>query len=183
MDEITLLIIFALICLLPLFLGLSGLFFRIVPEYERLVLVPRRTGEEGKIGGPGFVFFNPFQVDLVRVDLREKIVDVEFEGVSRPEMRKFKLKAVFGYRIIDPLQWVKTLKHAPADTAMQGMAIVSLRSIIEGYTTEEIIARQPEIEEEWRRSLNEKTGSAWGVKITMIEIQKMTRSGMQVEDL
>lgn len=177
------LLLTALICVFPILAAFLGAFIYIVPEHERLVLVPRYGDfSTPEVRGPGFVFFNPFQVQMSKIDLREKVLEIEVNGVSKPESRKFRLNAAFGYRITDPLQWVKRIKGASADDVMKGMAMVILIDIVQNYITEEIIARQPEIEEKWRYRLMEETGFAWGVKVTLTEIRKMTRTGLEVED-
>src|SRR5262249_7987345 len=73
---------------------------RILREYERAVVF--MLGRFWKVKGPGLVIIVPFVQQMVRVDLRMRVLDIPPQDVISRDNVSVKVSAVVYYRVIDP---------------------------------------------------------------------------------
>src|SRR5919205_1362850 len=73
---------------------------RVLREYERAVVF--MLGRFWKVKGPGLVLLIPFVQQMVRVDLRTRVLDVPPQDVISRDNVSVKVNAVIYYRVIDP---------------------------------------------------------------------------------
>src|SRR5688572_31598894 len=81
-------------------LGLLLYAFRVLREYERGVVF--LLGRFWKVKGPGLVIVVPFIQQMVRMDLRTRVLDVPPQDVISKDNVSVKVNAVVYYRVIDP---------------------------------------------------------------------------------
>ena len=74
--------------------------FRILREYERGVVF--MLGRFWKVKGPGLVIVAPFIQQMVRVDLRTRVLDVPPQDVISRDNVSVQVNAVIYYRVMDP---------------------------------------------------------------------------------
>src|SRR5215472_15549852 len=88
--------------LIPITIVLLILFyaFRILREYERAVVF--MLGRLWKVKGPGLVIIIPFIQQMVRVDLRTRVLDVPPQDVISHDNVSVRVSAVVYFRIVDP---------------------------------------------------------------------------------
>src|SRR5215813_9000434 len=87
--------------LIPVIIVVAILFyaFRILREYERAVVF--MLGRLWKVKGPGLVIIVPFVQQMVRVDLRLRVLDIPPQDVISRDNVSVKVSAVVYYRVID----------------------------------------------------------------------------------
>ena len=130
-----------------------------------------------KVQGPGFVFANLFTTKLYKVDIQDKEKNTDVMAISKPENRKIKIQTHWAYRIVDP---AKAILIASLDTALEGLAIVALREIIQDMSIESLQAEQLNIEAKWCDRLNDLVCNKWGIKVLRVELQKITRVTLEI---
>ena len=86
---------------LPLLLLIALVLYalRILREYERAVVF--MLGRFWKVKGPGLVIIVPFVQQMVRVDLRLRVLDIPPQDVISRDNVSVKVSAVVYYRVID----------------------------------------------------------------------------------
>ena len=83
--------------------------FRILREYERAVVF--LLGRLWKVKGPGLVIIIPFIQQMVRVDLRTRMLDVPPQDVISRDNVTVRVNAVVYYRVIDPEKAIIQVEH------------------------------------------------------------------------
>ena len=86
-----------IVVLIPLFIILYS--FKILREYERGVVF--LLGRFWKVKGPGLVIIIPILQQMVRVDLRIRVLDVPEQDVISRDNVSVKVNAVVYFRAID----------------------------------------------------------------------------------
>jgi regulator of protease activity HflC (stomatin/prohibitin superfamily) len=174
----------ATMCCVPLVLILLVIspifaFIQIVPEYQRAVTVQKKGGENSviKVHNPGFLFVNLFTTKSFKVDIREKEKNTEVLAISRPDNSKIKIQTEWAYRIVDP---IKSISLPGIELAVEGMVAVTLREIVENMSIDSIKTDQLQVEKKWHDRLVELIENKWGVKISHVEIQKITKMSLEV---
>ena len=86
---------------IPLIVGIGVIAysFRILREYERGVVF--LLGRFWKVKGPGLVVIVPGIQQMIRVDLRTRVLDVPTQDVISRDNVSVKVNAVIYYRVID----------------------------------------------------------------------------------
>ena len=83
--------------------------FRILREYERGVVF--MLGRFWKVKGPGLVIVAPFIQQMVRVDLRTRVLDVPPQDVISRDNVSVQVNAVIYYRVMDPEKAIIQVEH------------------------------------------------------------------------
>src|SRR5262245_49431567 len=97
--------------LIPIIIVVVILFyaFRILREYERAVVF--MLGRLWKVKGPGLVIIIPIVQQMVRIDLRTRVLDVPPQDVISRDNVSVRVKAVVYYRVIDPEKAIIQVEH------------------------------------------------------------------------
>src|ERR1700754_5021582 len=74
--------------------------FKILREYERGVIFT--LGRFWKVKGPGLIILIPGVQQMVRTDLRTRVLDVPPQDVISRDNVSVQVSAVIYYRIVDP---------------------------------------------------------------------------------
>lgn len=141
---------------------------RVVPEYQRLVVL--RLGRVVGPKGPGLVLLIPF-IDQARpVDLREQIREVPHQVSITKDNAPISIDFLWYYRIIDPTQTV--LQVGNFELSAAGIAATTLRAVIGGIPLDDVLSEREHINNMLRTRLDEVT-ERWGVKVTNVEIREI----------
>jgi regulator of protease activity HflC (stomatin/prohibitin superfamily) len=159
----------ALALLALLVVVLLALAIRIVPEYQRLIVL--RLGRFIGERGPGFVLLIPFVDRAIRVDLRERFFDVPPQTTITEDNAHLSIDFLVYSKIVDAAPSVLNVEHY--EGAARGIAITTLRAVVGGMPLDHVLAKREEINEALRGKLDEVT-NRWGVKITAVEIREIT---------
>lgn len=159
-----------------IFFGVIGLFLliyvfngiKIVREYERLVMFT--LGRYSGTRGPGFqVTFPGFQ-QIVRVDQRERFLDIPPQTAITRDNAPISIDFLVYYRIVDPkLSVIKVDNVVQASTSI---AMTTLRAVIGDIELDDVLSKRERINETLRVKLDEVT-DRWGLKITSVEIKEI----------
>jgi len=141
---------------------------RIVPEYQRLVVF--RLGRVLGAKGPGIVILIPVIDRAVKVDLREQVREIPHQTSITSDNAPISIDFLWYYKVLDPTETV--LQVGNFETAAQGMATTTLRSVIGSIMLDGVLSEREHINNMLRTRLDEVT-ERWGVKVTNVEIREI----------
>jgi regulator of protease activity HflC (stomatin/prohibitin superfamily) len=153
-----------------LIVGLAALAsaVRIIQEYERLVVF--RLGRSIGVKGPGVVLMIPFVDRGVKVDLREQVREIPHQRSITNDNAPIDIDFLWYYKVVDAMMSV--LRVGDFETAAQGMAVTTLRSVIGEIPLDDVLSEREHINNVLRSKLDEVT-ERWGVKVTNVEIREI----------
>ena len=146
-------------------------FFSIVPEYQRLVhfRFGRLVGDGQK--GPGFIFpLFPFIDQVVTVDLREEVLDVEPQTCITRDNAPVSVDMLIYLKVVGPVASVMQVENFLY--AARGMAITTLRAVLGDIVLDDVLAKRDQINAIMQTKLDEVT-DRWGVKVNAVEIREI----------
>jgi regulator of protease activity HflC (stomatin/prohibitin superfamily) len=140
----------------------------IVREYERLVVFffGRLQGSRG----PGIVLLIPFVQQAVKVDLRERFLEVPQQTCITKDNAPISIDFLVYSKVFQPDVTVTAVTDFTG--ASQALAATTLRAVIGDIPLDDVLAKREEINHTLRAKLDEVT-ERWGVKITSVEIREI----------
>lgn len=141
---------------------------RIVQEYERMVVF--RLGRSVGARGPGIVLLIPFIDRGVKVDLREQIREIPHQTSITMDNAPISIDFIWYYKVVSAVESVLAVGNF--ETAAEGMATTTLRSVIGGIPLDDVLSQRDHINQVLRVKLDEVT-ERWGVKVTNVEIREI----------
>jgi regulator of protease activity HflC (stomatin/prohibitin superfamily) len=141
---------------------------KIVRQYEKGLV--ERFGRYDRMVDPGLRIIIPFIERLVRVDMREQVVDVPPQEVITKDNVVVTVDAVVYYQATDPVK----LKYNVANfiLAATKLAQTNLRNIVGEMQLDEALTSRDTINTQLRTVLDEAT-DVWGTKVVRVEIQRI----------
>lgn len=154
-------------------IGLVGLFVlasavRIVQEYERIVVF--RLGRSLGQKGPGLVLLIPFIDRGQKVDLREQVREIPRQTAITLDNAPIDIDFLWYFKVVEATLTV--LQVGSFETAAEGIATTTLRSVIGGIPLDDVLSQRDKINQMLRAKLDEVT-ERWGVKVTNVEIREI----------
>ena len=140
--------------------------FRILREYERGIVF--LLGRFWRVKGPGLVVVIPFIQQIVRVDLRTRVLDVPPQDVISRDNVSVRVNAVVYYRVMDPEKSV--IQVEDYNQATSELAQTTLRSVVGQHELDQMLAERDKINTDVQRILDEQT-DAWGIKVSNVELK------------
>jgi len=140
----------------------------IVRPYESAIV--ERLGRYQKTLYQGLHFVIPFLDRVIKVDLRERVVDVPPQEVITRDNVVVTVDGIIYYRVIKPEDVVYRVQNF--QLAAVALAQTNLRNIIGELTLDETLTSREIINAKLRTVLDEAT-DPWGVKITRVEIKRI----------
>jgi HflK protein len=141
---------------------------KIVNQAEKGIVL--RLGKYQRTVGPGVNFIFPFIEELIKIDVRERVINVEPQKVITKDNVTVTVDAVIYYKVVDPVK--AEFEVEDFDTAATTLAQTNLRNLIGDKTLDETLVARDVINTNLRDVLDEATHN-WGVKITRVEVQKI----------
>ena len=164
------------ILLIIIILGLIGASIKIVKEYERVVVF--RLGRLLGARGPGIVFILPVVNRLVKIDLRERYLEVPHQTAITKDNAPVDIDFLIYYKVVDASQSVVQVQNFVG--ASVGLATTTLRAVVGDIGLDELLAKREQINSVLRTRLDEVT-ERWGIKVTNVEIREI-RPPKDVQD-
>ncbi|MBB3132465.1 regulator of protease activity HflC (stomatin/prohibitin superfamily) [Rhizobium pisi] len=157
--------IFYIVAVVLLLITLASA-IKILREYQRAVVftLGRFTG----VKGPGLILLVPYVQQMVRVDLRTRVLDVPSQDVISHDNVSVRVSAVIYFRVIDPEKSVIQVEDFMAATSQ--LAQTTLRSVLGKHDLDEMLAERDRLNEDIQRMLDAQT-DAWGIKVANVEIK------------
>ena len=151
-----------------LVLALAFKAIRVLREYERGVVFT--LGRFWRVKGPGLVIIVPIAQQMVRVDLRTRVLDVPPQDVISRDNVSVEVSAVIYYRVIDPEKAIIQVENFNVATSQ--LAQTTLRSVLGQHELDEMLAERERLNDDIQRILDART-DAWGIKVANVEIKQI----------
>jgi regulator of protease activity HflC (stomatin/prohibitin superfamily) len=152
--------------LIVIVIGLLASTFRILREYERGVIF--MLGRFHKVKGPGLIIVIPLIQQMVKVDLRIRVLDVPTQDVISRDNVSVQVNAVVYFRVLDAQKAVINVEDFFAATSQ--LSQTTLRSVLGKHELDDMLASRDELNKDIQEILDEQT-DAWGIKVSNVEIK------------
>ncbi len=159
--------------LILILIGVAVLFLlsslKVLPEYQRLVIL--RLGRAlPRAKGPGLVVVIPIIDSPIRVDLRERLMEIPKQTCITKDNAPISIDFLIYLQVIDPLTSVVNVQNVLQAT--EGLATTTLRAVIGDIALDDVLSKRDEINQKLRVKLDEVT-HRWGVKVNAVEIKEI----------
>ena len=138
----------------------------ILREYQRGVVF--FLGRFQSVMGPGLIILIPGVQQLVRVDLRTRVLDVPTQDVISRDNVSVKVNAVIYFRVFDPEKAIVQVEDFQAATSQ--LAQTTLRSVLGQHELDEMLSERDKLNSDIQQTLDKQT-DAWGIKVANVEIK------------
>jgi regulator of protease activity HflC (stomatin/prohibitin superfamily) len=145
-----------------------GSAIRIVRPFERGLV--ERMGKYHHTAEPGLRIIWPVIDRMVKVDMRERVIDVPPQQVITQDNVVVAVDAVVYFRVIDPVNLIYNIEDF--NIAVTKLAQTNLRNQIGDLKLDETLTSRERINAALGQILDEATDQ-WGVKVTRVEIQRI----------
>jgi regulator of protease activity HflC (stomatin/prohibitin superfamily) len=145
---------------------LSG--FRILVEYERGVIF--RLGRYNGSKQAGLQWIIPLVDRMVRISLREIVMDVPAQEVITRDNVSVKVNAVLYFRVLHPEKSVIQVENYLYGTSQ--LAQTTLRSVCGQAELDELLAEREAINRKLQEIIDLQT-EPWGVKVRAVEVKQI----------
>ena len=139
---------------------------RVLQEYERGVLF--RLGRFNSVKGAGLRLVIPGIDQLVRVSLREVVMDVPPQDVITRDNVSVKVNAVLYFRVVHPEAAIIKVENYLYGTSQ--LAQTTLRSVCGQAELDHLLADRERLNQQLQQELDHGT-DPWGVKVRAVEIK------------
>ena len=139
---------------------------RVLAEYERGVLF--RLGRFNAVKGAGLRIVIPGIDQLVRVSLREVVMDVPPQDVITRDNVSVKVNAVLYFRVVHPQDAIIKVENYLYGTSQ--LAQTTLRSVCGQAELDHLLADRERLNQQLQQELDHGT-DPWGVKVRAVEIK------------
>jgi regulator of protease activity HflC (stomatin/prohibitin superfamily) len=168
LDTVALSVVVAAVVLLLLVLYLS---VRVVQQYERMIIFRLGRTDPNLVRDPGLRFLIPMVDRPVKVDIREKFIEVPSQTTITKDNAPINIDFLIYWYIVDPLRSEVNVQNFAG--ALQGIATTTLRAVIGDILLDDVLSKRDQINEVLRAKLDEQT-ERWGGKVTTVEIREIT---------
>src|SRR6266567_2230137 len=149
---------------------------KIIREYERVVQF--RLGRLKGAKGPGIVLILPVVNRLVKVDLRERYLEVPHQTAITKDNAPVDIDFLIYYKVVDASASIVQVQNFTG--ASVGLATTTLRAVVGDIPLDELLSKREQINTILRTRLDEVT-ERWGIKVTNVEIREI-RPPKDVQD-
>jgi regulator of protease activity HflC (stomatin/prohibitin superfamily) len=142
---------------------------KILREYERGVIF--RLGRAlPQPKGPGIILvFRPFD-QIIRVSLRQEVLEVPPQDVITRDNVTIKVNAVITLRVLDPLKAVIEVSNYVYQTSQ--FAQTTLRSVLGEVELDSLLAHRDALNQRIQTIMDQRT-EPWGVKVVSVEVKQV----------
>ncbi|HEY8122999.1 MAG TPA: slipin family protein [Myxococcota bacterium] len=141
---------------------------KVLPEYERGVIL--RLGRLAGVRGPGLVWIIPFVDKMLRVSLREIVMDVPPQEVITRDNVSVKVNAVLYFRVLQPEKALLQVENYLYGTSQ--LSQTTLRSVLGQAELDELLSERESINRRLQAIIDQQT-EPWGVKVRNVEVKQI----------
>ena len=167
LDTVLLSVVITIVVFALIVLYLS---VRIVQQYERMVIFRLGRTDPSLVRDPGLRFLIPIVDRPVKVDIREKFIEVPSQTTITKDNAPINIDFLIYWYIVDPLRSEVNVQNFAG--ALQGIATTTLRAVIGDILLDDVLSKRDQINEVLRAKLDEQT-ERWGGKVTTVEIREI----------
>jgi len=151
-----------------LILILASRAIKIVRPWQKALI--ERLGRYQRTVDSGLTLVVPFMEKMIKVDMREQVVDVPPQGVITKDNVVVEVDAVVYFEVTDPVK--VTYNVASFYIAATKLAQTNLRNLIGDLALDESLTSREIINTKLREILDDATDK-WGTKVTRVELQRI----------
>jgi regulator of protease activity HflC (stomatin/prohibitin superfamily) len=129
-----------------------------------------RLGKYQRTADAGLTIIIPFMERLIKIDMREQVVDVPPQSVITKDNVVVEVDAVVYYEVTDPVK--VTYNVANFYKAATKLAQTNLRNLVGDLALDESLTSREVINTKLRQILDDATDK-WGTKVTRVELQRI----------
>ena len=159
---------FAILIFLAFIVVLGVLGVRILPEYERGVVF--RLGRYAGVRTAGLRWIIPGVDRMVRIGLREIVMDVPPQEVITADNVSVKVNAVLYFRVLHPEKAVIQVENYLYGTSQ--LAQTTLRSVCGQAELDHLLSDRERINQQLQEIIDQQT-EPWGVKVRSVELKQI----------
>jgi regulator of protease activity HflC (stomatin/prohibitin superfamily) len=141
---------------------------RVLREYERGVIF--LLGRFWKVKGPGLVIVVPIVQQMVKVDLRIRVLDVPEQDVISRDNVSVRVNAVVYFRVVDAQKAIIQVMDFLMATSQ--LAQTTLRSVLGQHDLDAMLSERDRLNANIQHILDEQT-EAWGIKVSNVELKRV----------
>ena len=156
----------ALIVVVIVLILASGI--RKVNQYEKGII--ERFNAYEKTADPGLRWITPFVQRMLRVNMREQVIDVPPQEIITEDNVVVTIDAVIYYQVTDPKRALYEIEDF--ELAIVKLAQTTLRNIVGEMSLDVCLTSREKINVELRSVLDQATDK-WGTKVNRIELQRI----------
>ncbi len=157
---------FIIVAFVLLIVAAKGI--KIVRPWEKGLI--ERLGKYQRTADSGLSLIIPFLERMIKVDMREQVVDVPPQGVITKDNVVVEVDAVVYYEVTDPVK--VTYNVASFYLAATKLAQTNLRNLVGDLALDESLTSRELINTKLREILDDATDK-WGTKVTRVELQRI----------
>ncbi len=157
---------YVILFLVVLIIAAAGV--RIVRPWQKGLI--ERLGRYQRTVDSGLTLIMPVMERMIKVDMREQVVDVPPQGVITQDNVVVEVDAVIYYEVTDPVK--VTYNVANFYTAATKLAQTNLRNLVGDLSLDQSLTSREVINTKLRQILDDATDK-WGVKVTRVELQRI----------
>lgn len=166
MGFIGITVISAVIFIFLLILAITGI--KIIRPYQKGLV--ERLGKFHRQLEPGLNLIIPFFDRVIKVDMREHVIDVPPQEVITKDNVVVAVDAIIYYEVSDAFKVVYNVKNF--ESAAIKLAQTNLRNVIGELELDQTLTSRERVNTRLREVLDEATDK-WGVRITRVELKKI----------
>jgi regulator of protease activity HflC (stomatin/prohibitin superfamily) len=141
---------------------------KIVRPWEKGLI--ERLGKYQRTADSGLTVIVPILERMIKVDMREQVVDVPPQAVITQDNVAVEVDAVIYYEVTDPVKVTYNVAHYY--TAATKLAQTNLRNLIGDMALDESLTSREVINTKLRQILDDATDK-WGTRVTRVELQRI----------
>jgi regulator of protease activity HflC (stomatin/prohibitin superfamily) len=167
-DSLVVILPVAFVILVLLAIAVASI--KIVNQYERLLIFTLGRTSPNEVKGPGWVFIVPIAQRGIRVDLRERFIEIPSQTNITKDNAPINIDFLIYWRIVDPYRSIVEVQNF--EGALQNIATTTLRAVIGDILLDDVLSKREQINEVLRAKMDEVT-ERWGGKVTTVEIREI----------
>jgi len=141
---------------------------KIIRPWEKGLI--ERLGKYQRTADSGLTIIIPVLERMIKVDMREQVVDVPPQAVITKDNVAVEVDAVVYYEVTDPVKVTYNVAHYY--TAATKLAQTNLRNLIGDLALDETLTSRELINTKLRQILDDATDK-WGTRVTRVELQRI----------
>jgi regulator of protease activity HflC (stomatin/prohibitin superfamily) len=141
---------------------------KIIRPWEKGLI--ERLGKYQRTADSGLTIIVPFLERMIKVDMREQVVDVPPQAVITKDNVVVEVDAVIYYEVTDPVKVTYNVAHYY--TAATKLAQTNLRNLVGDMVLDESLTSREVINTKLRQILDDATDK-WGTRVTRVELQRI----------
>lgn len=155
----------------------------VIPMFVRIVKqgnigMIETLGKFSRLAQPGVHFIVPGFQNLVKIDIREQVIDVPQQEIITADNVNVNVDGIVYFRIEDPIK--STYEINNVRLAVLNLAQTNLRSVLGTMSLDDTLSNRSIINTQLKAALDVETAK-WWVDVTRVEIQRL-EPPMHIQD-